>query len=150
MDAIQAGFLRVKLRCLPTWNQQRRERAYRYEELFAYTDGSVILPAVPQWSRPVYHLYVVRVADREALQARLAAEGVGTGIHYPVPLHLAEAYTHLGFRRGDFPVAERAASHILSLPMFPTLTSEQQERVVACIVGSETAGQWSRTEELAS
>ena len=150
LDAIQAGFLRVKLRCLPTWNQQRRERAYRYEELFAYTDGSVILPAVPQWSRPVYHLYVVRVADREALQARLAAEGVGTGIHYPVPLHLAEAYTSLGFRRGDFPVAERAASHILSLPMFPTLTSEQQERVVACVVGSQTEGQWSRTEELAS
>jgi dTDP-4-amino-4,6-dideoxygalactose transaminase len=150
LDAIQAGFLRVKLRCLPSWNQQRRERAYRYEELFAYTDGSVILPAVPQWSRPVYHLYVVRVADREALQARLGAEGIGTGIHYPVPLHLAEAYTHLGFRRGDFPVAERAASHILSLPMFPTLTSEQQERVVACVVGSQTEGQWSRTEELAS
>jgi dTDP-4-amino-4,6-dideoxygalactose transaminase len=150
LDAIQAGFLRVKLRHLATWNDQRRERARRYDELFAYTDGSVILPAVPQWSRPVYHLYVVRVADREALQAHLAADGIATGIHYPVPLHLAEAYKALGFRTGDFPVAERAASHIVSLPMYPTLTSEQQERVVSSVIGFQTAGKWSPTEELAS
>jgi dTDP-4-amino-4,6-dideoxygalactose transaminase len=150
LDSIQAGFLRAKLRRLAVWNEQRRERAHRYDELFAYTDGSIILPAVPQWSRPVYHLYVVRVADREPLQAHLTAEGIGTGIHYQIPLHLADAYRHLGFRPGDYPVAERAAAHVLSLPMFPTLTSAQQERVVACIVGSLTAGEWSRTEELAS
>jgi dTDP-4-amino-4,6-dideoxygalactose transaminase len=149
LDAIQAGFLRAKLRRLGTWNEQRRECARRYDELFAYTDGSVILPAVPQWSRPVYHLYVVRVTDREALQAQLAAEGIGTGIHYPVPLHLADAYRGLGFRPGDFPIAERAASQVLSLPMFPTLSASQQERVVACMVGSPVAaGQWSATEEL--
>src|SRR5438128_3227513 len=142
LDAMQAGVLRVKLRHLAKWNEQRRERARGYDEFFADAEGTVILPHVPSWSRPVYHLYVVRVADREPLQKDLAAAGIGTGIHYPIPLHLAKAYEVLGFRPGDFPVAEQAASQVLSLPMFPGLSLEQQERVVTCIVAStKTTGQ---------
>lgn len=136
LDAIQAGVLRVKLRHLAKWNEQRRERARGYDELFADTEGTVILPHVPFWSRPVYHLYVVRVADREPLQKDLAAAGIETGIHYPIPLHLAKANEALGFRLGDFPVAERAASQVLSLPMFPELSPEQQRRIVAEVLRS--------------
>src|SRR3989441_3421014 len=139
LDAIQAGVLRVKLRHLANWNEQRREGARGYDELLADAEEMVILPHVPSWSRPVYHLYVVRVADREALQKDLAAAGIGTGIHYPIPLHLAKAYEAVGFRRGDFPVAELVASQVLSLPMFPGLSLEQQERVVTCVVGSTKA-----------
>ena len=142
LDAIQAGLLRVKLRHLAKWNEQRQERARGYDALFAGADGTVILPYVPSWSRPVYHLYVVRLADRESLQKDLSAAGIGTGIHYPIPLHLAKAYEALGFHPGDFPVAEQAASQVLSLPMFPGLSLEQQERVVTCIVAStKTTGQ---------
>jgi dTDP-4-amino-4,6-dideoxygalactose transaminase len=130
LDAIQAGILRVKLRHLAKWNEQRRALARGYDELFADTEGAVILPHVPSWSRPVYHLYVVRVADRESLQKDLTTAGIGTGIHYPIPLHLVTAYEALGFRPGDFPVAEQAASQVLSLPMFPGLSTEQQRRVV--------------------
>src|SRR5439155_895185 len=88
LDAIQAGVLQVKLRYLAMWNEQRRERACGYDELFAGADGALALPYEPAWSRPVYHLYVVRVADRDRLQKDLAAAGIGTGIHYPIPLHL--------------------------------------------------------------
>lgn len=139
LDTIQAGMLGVKLRYLAKWNEQRRERARGYEKLFADAEGTVILPHQPSWSRPVYHLYVVRVADRARLQKDMAALSIGTGIHYPVSLHLAKAYEALGFRPGDFPVAEQAASQVLSLPMFPHLSPEQQERVVACAVESTTA-----------
>src|SRR5438132_5130157 len=90
LDAIQAGILRVKLRHLAKWNEQRRERARGYDELFADAEGTVILPHVPSWSRPVYHLYVVRVADRERVQHELSAAGIGTGTHYPIPLPLAK------------------------------------------------------------
>src|SRR5438034_7448885 len=89
LDAIQAGFLRVKLRHLTTWNEQRRAHADAYHDLFAGNDGSVVLPHVPRWSRPVYHLYVVRLGDRERVQQQLTAAGIGTGIHYPIPLHLS-------------------------------------------------------------
>src|SRR5213593_3288918 len=141
LDAIQAGVLRVKLRHLAMWNEQRRERARGYDELFADAEGTVILPHVPFWSRPVYHLYVVRVADRELLQKNLAAAGIGTGIHYPIPLHLSKAYEALGFRPGDFPVAEQAASEVLSLPLFPELSPEQQERVVTHVAYSSKAAE---------
>ncbi|MGH2359567.1 MAG: DegT/DnrJ/EryC1/StrS family aminotransferase [bacterium] len=139
LDAVQAGVLRVKLRHLAVRNEQRRERARGYDELFAVTDGSVVLPHEPSWSRPVYHLYVVRVADRERLQKDLAAVGIGTGIHYPIPVHLSKAYEALGFCPGDFPVAEQAASQVISLPMFPELSPQQQERVVAYVVESTKA-----------
>ena len=136
LDAIQAGFLGVKLRHLAKWNEERREVARRYDELLADSEGMVILPHVPSWSRPVYHLYVIQVEDREGLQQDLAAAGIGTGIHYPIPLHLLKAYEGRGFRRGDFPVAEDVASQVLSLPMFPGLTPEQQQRVAACVLES--------------
>jgi dTDP-4-amino-4,6-dideoxygalactose transaminase len=131
LDAIQAGFLRVKLRQLAAWNEQRRERARFYGQLFAETEGVVAPPYVPEWSRPVYHLYVVRVTEREALQKQLAEAGVATAIHYPIPLHLTTAYEDWGFRSGDFPVTERVAAEVLSLPMFPNLTPEGQRRVVS-------------------
>ena len=140
LDAMQAGFLAVKLQHLAKWNAQRRERARVYDELFGHAEGSVLVPHVPSWSRPVYHLYVVQVGDRDGLQRDLAAVGIGTGIHYPIPLHLAKPYEALGFRRGDFPASEHAASHILSLPMFPELSREQQERVAAAVVQSVASG----------
>jgi dTDP-4-amino-4,6-dideoxygalactose transaminase len=139
IDAIQAGLLRVKLRHLAKWNEQRRELARSYDDLFGDTAETVIPPHVPSWSRPVYHLYVVRVAERDRLQSDLAAAGIGTGIHYPIPLHLVKAYEPLGYRAGDFPVAEQAASGVLSLPMFPGLLPEQQERVVRSVVESTKA-----------
>jgi len=139
LDAIQAAILRVKLRHLAKWNDQRRERARGYAELFADTYGTLILTHVPYWSRPVYHLYVVRVVDRERLQKDLAAAGIGTGIHYPIPLHLSKAYDALGFREGDFPVAEQAASQVLSLPMFPELSPDQQRRIATEVLQSMAA-----------
>jgi dTDP-4-amino-4,6-dideoxygalactose transaminase len=139
LDAIQAGILRVKLRHLAKWNEQRRERAREYDECFAAIERAVTVPHVPSWSRPVYHLYVVRVRDRDRLQSDLTAAGIGTGIHYPVPLHLAKPYETLGFPPGAFPISEEAAAQALSLPMFPTLSREQQRRVVAEVVQSATA-----------
>jgi dTDP-4-amino-4,6-dideoxygalactose transaminase len=133
LDTIQAGILSAKLRHLPKWNDQRRENARRYGELFANTDAALTLPYEPTWSRAVYHLYVVGVADRDRLQAALTHAGIGSGIHYPVPVHLLKAYEFLGFRQGDFPVAERAASQVLSLPMFPELLPEQQRAVAEAV-----------------
>jgi dTDP-4-amino-4,6-dideoxygalactose transaminase len=133
LDAIQAGILRVKLRYLAKWNDERRAAARRYDELFAASNESPTLPLVPKWSRPVYHLYVISVANRDHLRAELAGEGIDTGIHYPVPLHLLTAYRALGFGSGDFPVAERAASQVLSLPMFPELLPEQQIAVTKAV-----------------
>jgi dTDP-4-amino-4,6-dideoxygalactose transaminase len=139
LDALQAGVLGVKLRRLVAWNDQRRARAESYRELLS-GEGTAILPHVPRWSRPVHHLYVVRVADRDGVQAHLTAAGIGTGIHYPVPLHLCQAYQDLGFRAGDFPVAEQAASEILSLPMFPGLSLDSQRRVAAELLAAGEDG----------
>ncbi|HUI90875.1 MAG TPA: DegT/DnrJ/EryC1/StrS family aminotransferase [Chitinivibrionales bacterium] len=133
LDAIQCGFLSVKLRHLPEWTAARRRNANRYNELLKSADG-VIAPFEPDWSRAVYHLYIVRVKNRDAVQQRLAETGIGSGMHYPVPLHLQKAYGHLGYGKGDFPVTEKAAAEILSLPMFPGLTKEQQESVVRELV----------------
>ena len=130
LDSIQAGWLSVKLRHLANWNESRRQLAHRYHELFADAKSALILPIEAEWTKGVYHLYVVRVNDREALQAHLSEAGIGTGIHYPIPLHLQKAYEHLGYRKGDFPVTERVASEIVSLPMFPRLQLSQQVEVV--------------------
>jgi dTDP-4-amino-4,6-dideoxygalactose transaminase len=134
LDALQAGILRVKLRHLAKWNDQRRELARRYDELFACAAGALALPSVPTWSRPVHHLYVVGVANRNRVREHLGKNGISSGIHYPVPLHLLKVYEPLGFRRGDFPVAERAASEVLSLPMFPELLPEQQLLVTNAVL----------------
>ena len=130
LDAIQAGILSVKLKHLAVWNAKRRERAAEYNRLFAAAEAGVRTPYEPSWSRAVYHLYVVRSEDREGLMAHLGKAGIGTGIHYPIPLHRQRAYESLGYKVGDFPVTEKVASQIVSLPMFPNLTAEQQERVV--------------------
>lgn len=131
LDAIQAGFLSVKLKHLPDWTERRQAAARRYAELFAATGGDgVVIPSVPEGSRHVFHLYVVRVADRESLQKHLAEAGIATGIHYPIPLHLQKAYSDMGYAEGSFPVCEKVAKEIVSLPMFPGLTAEEQARVV--------------------
>jgi dTDP-4-amino-4,6-dideoxygalactose transaminase len=139
LDAMQAGFLSVKLRHLAKWNAARREIAYRYHELLAEAKGSVVVPREAPWTKGIYHLYVVRVQDREALQAHLAEAGIGTGIHYPIPLHLQKAYLHLGHQKGDFPVTERVAAEIVSLPMFPQLTHDQQKEVAGKVLEFVTA-----------
>ena len=130
LDAIQAAMLDVKLKHLPDWNGLRRAAADIYHELFSAVSEGVTLPFVPSGSEPVYHLYVVRTDDREGLQAHLAAGQIDTGIHYPIPLHLQAAFTQLAYQSGDFPVTEEVSAQILSLPMYPQLRRDQQERVV--------------------
>jgi dTDP-4-amino-4,6-dideoxygalactose transaminase len=134
LDAIQAGILRVKLQHLSEWNESRRQAAARYRELFTAANGPQFPAYEPDWSKPVYHLYVIRVRDRESLLRRLADENIGTGIHYPVPLHLQKAYSSFAYKPGDFPVTEKAASEIVSLPMFPNISADQQIRVVKAIL----------------
>jgi dTDP-4-amino-4,6-dideoxygalactose transaminase len=129
LDSIQAGLLSVKLKYLANWTEKRREAAARYRELFEGLSDVIGLPHEYEWAKSVYHLYIVRVQDRPVLQEYLKSKGIGTGIHYPVPLHLQKAYAHLGFKQGDFPVTEAAAAEILSLPMFPQLTAEDQQYV---------------------
>jgi dTDP-4-amino-4,6-dideoxygalactose transaminase len=130
LDAIQAGILHVKLNHLSKWNERRNECAAEYNRLLAEVATSMILPYEPSWSRAVYHLYVVRMEDRKGFIAHLKSMGIGTGIHYPIPLHLQKAYTSLGYGSGDFPACEKIADQIVSLPMFPQMTDEQQQRVV--------------------
>src|SRR5262249_14602478 len=121
LDAIQAGILHVKLAYLAKWNEQRRECALEYNRLLGRIGSSVIVPYEPSWSRAVYHLYVIGTEDRDGMMARLNGAGIGTGIHYPIPLHLQKAYRSLCYFRGDFPISERVADRIVSLPMFPQL-----------------------------
>lgn len=130
LDAVQAGILHTKLQQLGHWNAQRRERAVTYNYLFAEADEAIVLPYEPSWSRAVYHLYVIRTEDRQGLMAHLKSAGIGTGIHYPVPLHLQKAYSSRGYERGEFPACEKIAGEIISLPMYPHLRQEQQTRVV--------------------
>jgi dTDP-4-amino-4,6-dideoxygalactose transaminase len=130
LDAIQAGFLRAKLLHLPSWNQKRREAAARYDAQLDEISTRLALPYAPSWSRSVYHLYVVRTEERSKLQKHLTKAGVGTGIHYPVPVHLQKPYRSMGFKEGDYPVAENAATQVLSLPMYPGLSLAQQDRVI--------------------
>jgi dTDP-4-amino-4,6-dideoxygalactose transaminase len=134
LDAIQTGILSVKLRHLGGWNAKRRERAAEYNSLLAASDAGVQTPLEPSWSCAVYHLYVVRTEDREGMMAHLGKAGIGSGIHYPIPLHRQRAYEALGYKAGDFPVCEKIAAEIISLPMYPQLTAVQQERVVREIV----------------
>lgn len=127
LDTLQAAVLLVKLTHLDAWNDARRRHAARYDELLA--DTGLGLPAPAPEGEHVHHLYVVRSDDRDSLREHLAHQGVATGIHYPVPIHLQPAYRSLGYRPGDFPVAERLADEILSLPMYPELPADAIERV---------------------
>ncbi|WP_141014146.1 DegT/DnrJ/EryC1/StrS family aminotransferase [Nocardioides sambongensis] len=132
LDAIQAVYLRAKLGRLEKWNDLRRQAADRYAELLADIPG-VRTPRSAPGNQDVWHLYVVRVDDRDRVLDTLAESGVGAGIHYPTPVHLTAAYAHLGLGRGAFRVAEEAASQILSLPMFPHLGAEQQNHVASTL-----------------
>jgi dTDP-4-amino-4,6-dideoxygalactose transaminase len=128
LDTLQAAVLRVKLRHLDEWNALRRAHAALYGELLA--DLDVALPATRAGVEHVWHVYAARISDRDAVSIGLGRHGIATGIHYPTPIHLQAAYAHLGLRRGDYPVAERLAPQLLSLPMFPELQPEQIMRVV--------------------
>jgi len=132
LDAIQAGFLSVKLKHLPAWTDARRAAAKRYNDLLGNIDG-IITPFEGERSRAVYHLYVIRTPKRDELQAFLAQHDIFAALHYPVPLHLQKAYADHGFKEGDFPVTEKVAKEILSLPMFPGLTEDQQVRIAETI-----------------
>ena len=132
LHAIQAGFLRVKLRRLAEWNEGRRRAAQAYRRALAGI-SQIVLPVEASYAHHVYHLFVIRAERREALQEHLTRQGIGTGLHYPLPLHRQKAYEHLGVRDGALPVTERAAESILSLPMFPELSETQIDRVAQAI-----------------
>jgi dTDP-4-amino-4,6-dideoxygalactose transaminase len=129
LDTLQAVVLLAKLKRLAAWNEARRGAARRYEELLAGVPG-VTVPRTMDGNEHIWHVYVVRVPRRDDVLKKLNADGIGAGIHYPVPLHLQGAFKNLGHRAGDFPVAEKAANEIVSLPMFGEITAEQQAYVV--------------------
>jgi dTDP-4-amino-4,6-dideoxygalactose transaminase len=129
LDAIQAGILRIKLERLASWNEARRRIAHRYNELLASLKD-VIVPYEPDWSRAVYHLYVIRMKSRDALQSFLSQRNISTGLHYPVPLHQQKAYATAKLYSGSLVISERVAKEIISLPMFPGLREEQQLQIV--------------------
>ena len=131
LDEIQAAILRVKLGHLEAWTEARRTHAARYDRALAGLP--VAAPVARPDARHVYHVYAIRTTEREALRRELAAEGIATNIHYPIPVHLQEAYADLGYGPGDFPHAEQAAREVLSLPMYPELPSDVPERAAACI-----------------
>lgn len=132
LDSLQAVVLRAKLRRLGQWNEARRRAAARYDELLADVDG-ITLPQTARGNTHVWHQYVIRVPDRDRILASLHDSGIQAAIHYPVPVHLHPAFRHLGYHAGDFPVAEAAASQILSLPIYPQISDEQQQMVVRAL-----------------
>lgn len=134
LEGIQGAVLRVKLAHLDRWNDLRRAHAARYDELLGAT--TLVLPREMEYARHVYHLYVVQAEERAVLQKSLSEAGVQTGIHYPVPVHLQPAYSSLHYKAGDFPVTERQAERVLSLPMYPQLTDEQIMSVAVAIQGA--------------
>jgi len=131
MDGIQGAILRVKLRRLEAWTTARRRRAAVYDRLLA--DTGAVTPSTMSYAGHVYHLYVIRTACRDAVRQALLQEGVQTGLHYPIPVHLQQCYADLGGRAGDFPCAEAAAREVLSLPMYPELEESDQFRIAQCI-----------------
>ncbi|OLB42999.1 MAG: erythromycin biosynthesis sensory transduction protein eryC1 [Verrucomicrobia bacterium 13_2_20CM_2_54_15] len=137
MDGIQAAILSVKLSHLDKANSLRRKHALEYNQAFAGID-EVLTPFEAKYARHVYHVYAVRVQERDAVLRHLQEKGVGCAVHYPVPVHLQEAGRNLGYTKGAFPIAEKLADEFLSLPMFPELTEEQIEYVGRCV--SETVG----------
>ena len=135
LDTLQAVVLSAKLRRLTAWNAARRAAAARYDELLSDYDA-VIRPRTLDGNEHVWHLYTVRVPQRDRVLKELHAAGIGAGIHYPVPVHLTAAFAGLGYADGAFPVAEQAARDLLSLPLFPEITAAQQERVVSVLVSA--------------
>jgi len=135
LDAIQAGFLNVKLPYLDGWNERRRTAAAWYDEQFRHLEG-VTLNTVIKNAQSAHHVYAIHVEDRDQVRERLVEQNIETGIHYPIPLHLQPAYRYMGYREGSFPVSERLASTTLSLPMFPQLQVEQQARVYEALAAA--------------
>ncbi|HEV8654702.1 MAG TPA: DegT/DnrJ/EryC1/StrS family aminotransferase, partial [Candidatus Limnocylindria bacterium] len=135
LDEIQAAILRIKLRRLDEWNARRQAIAAQYNQLLAGTD--IITPEIPSGGRHVFYCYAIRVTGgrRDALRVHLAERGIGTQIHYPVPIHMQEAAQFLGYRKGDLPVTEKVAGEVLSLPMYAELTDAQIDRVSAAVTG---------------
>jgi dTDP-4-amino-4,6-dideoxygalactose transaminase len=131
MEGLQGAMLRVKLRHLERWTEMRRAHARDYRHLLV--DAGVGIPAEADFARHVFHVYAVRTSDRPSLQRTLQANGVATGIHYPIPVHLQPAYSDLGYKAGQFPESERAANEVLSLPMYPELSRTKLEMVAAAI-----------------
>lgn len=131
LDTLQAAVLDVKLRHLDRWNARRRDIANRYRSLF--TDLPIRLPVVAPGREHVYHQFVIRIDDRDAVMGGLKKAGIGAGIHYPIPIHLQPAYADLGYPRGSFPVAEETAARLLSLPAYPEMTEEQVEYVAGAL-----------------
>jgi len=154
MDALQAAILRVKLRHLEDWTNRRRRIAQRYDEVLEGmcsgegAPGCLALPREMAYARHVYHLYTIRLRDRDALQRSLAADGIATGVHYPIPIHMQPAWADLGYTVGAFPEAERASSEVLSLPLYPEMTDEQVDAVVSAVrrAMAATAPALSRVE----
>jgi dTDP-4-amino-4,6-dideoxygalactose transaminase len=132
MDGIQAAVLQVKLKHLDRGNALRREHAAGYNAALSAI-SAVKKPTEADWGKHVYHVYAIRVQDRDAVAAHLTRAGVGSGIHYPIPVHLQEAYGSLGYGRGSFPISEQTSDDFLSLPMYPELTSEQLQYVANCV-----------------
>jgi dTDP-4-amino-4,6-dideoxygalactose transaminase len=137
MDGIQGAILRVKLRHLEAWTEARRARAADYAQAFAGTGVAVPIEAVG--CRHVYHVYAVRLRNRDATRAQLQGRGIQTGVHYPIPIHLQPAYRDLGYAAGAFPVAEKVARDVLSLPIFPEMTSAQVAEVADAVLAAEQA-----------
>jgi dTDP-4-amino-4,6-dideoxygalactose transaminase len=137
MDGIQAAVLSIKLRHLEEANTLRREHALQYNQAFAGLDA-IATPFEANYARHVYHVYAIRVRERDDVWRSLEQKGIGSAVHYPIPIHLQEACRNLGYAPGTFPVAENLADEFLSLPMFPELTEDQIEYVVRCV--SETVG----------
>jgi dTDP-4-amino-4,6-dideoxygalactose transaminase len=132
LDELQAAFLSVKINYLAQWNAERNTIANWYNEGFS-SIKNVLIPQLAEGATSNYHLYVIRTERRDALAENLKKNGIGSLIHYPVPPHLQEAYRELGYKKGDFPLAEKIAATCLSLPIYPGMKKEQIERVVACI-----------------
>ncbi len=140
LDSIQAGILQVKLRHLPEWNDKRRKAAARYQELLAPMADDIKVPFEPNWAKSIYHLYVILTRDRDRLIEHLGAAGIGTGIHYPIPVHLQTPYRALGYKEGDFPVSECVAAEAVSLPMHAHLTLEQQGLIAESLLAFASLG----------
>jgi dTDP-4-amino-4,6-dideoxygalactose transaminase len=139
MDAIQAACLEIKLRHLAKWNELRRAHAHRYALGFADVE-EVITPVEADYGRHVYHVYAIRVKERQHVIQRLEEKGIGYGVHYPLPLHRQKAYAHLGYGQGDFPIAEQLTDEFLSLPMYPELRPEQIDYVIEVVTEAVGAG----------
>lgn len=131
MDGFQGAILGVKLKYLPEWNEARRQCAQRYNQLLK--NSSILTPMEAEYAKHVYHIYAIRSTKRDALKNALAQKNIYCGIHYPVPIHLQPAYAFLGYQNGSFPVAEKCAQELLSLPMYPELSPRQIETVAAAI-----------------